>query len=93
MNFSGNSLREPFSIPHYTPQEQNDNALEFNDNPPEDTQKTILDQLSFIPISVDELIRNCHVSVSVVQGALLEFELAGRIKRLPRGWVNLLEDV
>lgn len=41
----------------------------------------ILENLSPSPVSVDELVRECHVSSSVVLTVLLELELAGRVER------------
>ena len=92
MDFSGKSLREPpANIVNFSPHQQlsDDNSDEKN---PEDRQKEILDHLSFTPISVDELIRACHLNISAVQITLLELELAGRIKRLPAGRVSLLQE-
>lgn len=80
MNFSGNSLREPpaaqvrFSPP---------SSSGLHEKPPENVQDSILSHLSFTPIYVDELVRACHLTISVVQTCLLELELAGRIERLP----------
>lgn len=72
-------------------------SLEFgaisNDvSPPENAKDLILSHLSFTPITVDELIRACHLSIPAVQTVLLELELAGRVKRAPGGKVSLLED-
>ena len=89
MNFSGNTLREPpprvVDLTSYM-------HIEEDVNNPEDRQEKILSHLSFAPISVDELIRACHVTVSGVQTTLLELELAGRIKRLPGNRVSLLSN-
>ncbi len=89
MNFSGNSMREPqmkiVNLTQHIPDEKHEEN-------PVNAQDTILSNLSFTPISVDELIRACHLTISTVQTALLELELAGRIKRLPGNRVSLLED-
>ncbi|MGH1456668.1 MAG: DNA-processing protein DprA [Alphaproteobacteria bacterium] len=88
-NFSGNVMREPlytqsnFSVPITIPAN--------TDEPPEDMQEKVLSHLSFSSISVDELIRACHVTISALQTTLLELELAGRIKRLPGNRISLLE--
>lgn len=58
---------------------------------PENAKELILQNLSYHAITVDELIRACHLSIPVVQSALLELELAGRVKRVPGGKVSLLE--
>ncbi len=60
--------------------------------PPEDAKNIILQNLSFTPITVDELIRACHLSIPAVQTVLLELELAGRVKRAPGGKISLLDD-
>jgi len=44
------------------------------------------------PVSVDEIIRGCQLSVAVVAIVLLELDLAGRLERLPGGRVALLAD-
>ena len=52
---------------------------------PEDvaeTRKILEEHLSFDATEVDELIRRCHFSASVVNVALLELELAGLVRRL-----------
>ena len=41
----------------------------------------IIENLSPSPVSIDELIRQCHVSPSLVLTVLLELELAGRLER------------
>jgi len=46
-----------------------------------DAREKILENLTTSPVSVDELVRECHVSPSVVLTILLELELAGRIER------------
>lgn len=48
--------------------------------------------LSFDPIEVDELIRRCHLSASVVNVALLEMELAGSVSRIYGNRVTLIYD-
>ncbi|MBB4287106.1 DNA-processing protein DprA [Roseospira goensis] len=50
----------------------------------------VLVALGPAPVTVDELIRGCQLSVSVVATVLLELELAGRLERLPGGRVALL---
>ncbi len=92
MNFSGNSLREPpTNTINFTPP-LNCNSTENDDSNPEKRQDEILSHLSFTPISVDELIRACHLNISALQTTLLELELAGRIKRLPGNKISLLHE-
>lgn len=92
MDFSGNSLREPPTavinfIPHLQEVQSKD-----NEEAPEIRQEKILSHLSFTPISVDELLRACHLTISALQSTLLELELAGRVKRLPGNRISLLEN-
>jgi DNA processing protein len=49
----------------------------------------VLECLSPSPTSVDEVVRDCHVSTSLVSAVLLELELAGRIERQPGNKVSL----
>ncbi|MBY0431583.1 MAG: DNA-protecting protein DprA, partial [Rhodospirillales bacterium] len=42
------------------------------------------------PVTVDEIIRQCQFSPSVVSMVLLELELAGRLERHPGNQVSLL---
>lgn len=92
MDFSGNSLREPptaainFIPPLHVV--QNNETTET----PEIRQEKILSHLSFTPISVDELIRACHLTISAIQITLLELELAGRVKRLSGNRISLLDN-
>lgn len=91
MNFSGNTLREPlYTNASFIPPP----TLAANtDSLPEGLQEKVLSHLSFSSISVDELIRACHVTISALQTTLLELELAGRIKRLPGNRIMLVDDV
>lgn len=50
----------------------------------------LLSLLSAAPIPVDELIRECQVSVPDANAVLLELELAGRISRTPGNQVALV---
>jgi DNA processing protein len=50
----------------------------------------ILENLSYSPVCVDELIRGCQLSPSVVLIVLLELELAGKIDRQPGNKVALI---
>jgi DNA processing protein len=61
--------------------------------PEDDTRKAlaqVLELLSPAPITVDELIRECQFSTSIVLTVLLELELAGRIERHFGNKVSLL---
>jgi len=50
------------------------------------------ENLSVVPISIDELIRECQLSTSEIWVVLLEMEIAGRIERFPGGKVALKEE-
>ena len=89
-SFSGSTLREPFRIqPSFSADLSTGHAND--DDVPENAQDAILDNLSFTPVTVDELLRSCHLTIPVMQTVLLELELAGRIKRDPGGRVSLLQ--
>ncbi len=57
----------------------------------ENAKSLILENLSQMPLAVDELLRACHLSIPAGQFALLEMELAGLIQRLPGNRVVLLD--
>ena len=66
---------------------------EGHPSPSLDKARHILNEnLSIVPISVDELIRECQLSASDVWVVLLEMEIAGRLERLPGGKVSLKEE-
>jgi DNA processing protein len=50
----------------------------------------VLESLNPSPVPVDELVRGCQLSASVVQSVLLELDLAGRIQRHPGHQVSLI---
>lgn len=55
-----------------------------------DPQAAILESLGPTPVAVDELVRRCQLSPSIVSTVLLELELAGRLERHPGQRVSLL---
>ncbi len=63
----------------------------IEENNTDAARESLLENLSFNPIAVDELIHSCHLTIPVVQSLLLEMELAGRLKRHPGGKVSLAE--
>jgi len=86
-NFSGTAMREPFNVqPLYSA------PVLVTEEPDENAAETVLESLSFTPIAVDELLRNCQLSIPALHTVLLELELAGRIERLPGGRVSLIGD-
>lgn len=56
----------------------------------EDLRDMILQNISTTAVTVDELVRNCHLTIPSVAGILLELELAGRIQRLPGNRIILI---
>jgi DNA processing protein len=52
--------------------------------------RRVLEHLSPSPVPVDELVRQCQLSPSVVATVLLELELSGRVERQPGQRVCLL---
>ena len=55
----------------------------------EKAHKIVLEALGPSPVGLDELVRECQVSASIVQFVLLDLELAGRIQRLPGSKIAL----
>ena len=47
-----------------------------------EARKMILAKLSFSPVSVDELLIQCHVNYNMLSLILLELELAGKLQRM-----------
>lgn len=57
---------------------------------PDLAQKTVCSLLSVTPVAVDEVVRRCQFSVSVVLATLAELELGGVVEFVPGGRVALL---
>jgi len=53
-------------------------------------RSTILGLLGPVPVSIDELLRECQLSHAVTVTVLLELELAGRVERHPGNRVSLV---
>jgi DNA processing protein len=88
-NFTANTLFD--STPQATP----DLTLVGSPSDESDTaniQELLTQQLSHMPIGVDELARSCHLSTPMMQMALLEMELAGRLQRLPGNRIVLIDE-
>lgn len=83
--YSSHALQEPkyYDVP-LTP------SLAPDEEEVADTREEILQNLSHVAVTVDELVRSCHVTIPVVQTILLELELAGRLQRHPGGRVSLI---
>jgi DNA processing protein len=54
-----------------------------------DAQKSVLSLLTVTAVTVDEILRQCQLSPSVLSLILLELELAGRLERHPDMSVSL----
>lgn len=87
LDFTGNGMRDNFTPINLLP----DTSAYYDDENNEKLMEDLLSHLSFTPITVDELVRVCHVTISALQSVLLELELAGRITRLPAGRIILVE--
>ena len=86
LKFSGDGFREPPPPPaNFEMPPASDGEI------PENGHDAVLEQLSFTPVSIDEVLRACHMSIPVLQTILLELEIAGRVKRLPGNRICLLE--
>lgn len=64
----------------------------YDEKQGEEITHAILQNMSQLPVGIDELARSCHVSIPALQMAMLELELAGRINRLPGNRVVLLDE-
>lgn len=56
-------------------------------------REMLLEHLSYSPISIDELIRQCNIHPSIMLYVLLELELAGRVMRSSGHLVSLVGSV
>lgn len=63
---------------------------DLSENDAEAVRDIILQNLSSTPVTVDELVRTCHLTIPAAQMILLELEIAGRIQRLPGNRVVLV---
>lgn len=58
----------------------------------DETRRTLEEKLGVTPIQLDELAWETQIPIALIQSALLEMELAGRIVRYPGGKVALCYD-
>lgn len=63
---------------------------ELSENDAETIRDLILQNMLSTPVTVDELVRSCHLTIPAVQMVSLELELAGRIQRLPVNRIVLI---
>jgi len=68
-------------------------AITPSENELAEARQVVLRALGPSPVTVDEIIRGCQLSVTVVATVLLELDLAGRLDRFSGGRVALLDDV
>jgi DNA processing protein len=85
----GGALGSP-AAPPQPPETEAEAAREATDAELSAARRTIEQSLSPTPVSVDELVRQCQFSPSVVSTVLLEIELAGRLERHPGNQVSLV---
>ena len=57
----------------------------------DDMRQSLIENISFTPVAVDELVRTCQLNIGQVHEILLELELAGRLDRHPGNRVSLTE--
>ncbi len=62
---------------------------EIEDERLEEGRRSLISLLGPTPVTVDELVRQCHLSPAIVVTVLLELELAGRLDRHPGQQVSL----
>ncbi len=70
--------------------EQSSIPVSEGDRETEEARLRVLEALSPTPVAVDELVRDCQVSLPVVLTILLELELAGRLERQSGQRVSLV---
>jgi DNA processing protein len=78
------ALREGRRRPHTA-----STPLEIAETQLEEARRRLASLLSPTPVTVDELVRQCHFSPAIVAAVLLELELAGRLDRHPGHQVSL----
>jgi len=74
----------------HEPQQESWAPADLSENDAETVRDLILQNVSLTPLTVDELVRNCHVTIPAAQMVLLELELAGRIQRLSGNRIVLI---
>ena len=76
---------QPPSLENYDEIEEQDSP------PPQDISHALLEKLSSVPVSLDELIRQCHFSCAEIQKTLLELEMEGSVERHSGGLFTKVE--
>lgn len=63
---------------------------DMDKNEIDDARRTVQEMLGPVPVTVDELLRECQLSPPAVLSVLLELELAGCLERHPGNRVSLI---
>ncbi|EWY40091.1 DNA processing protein DprA [Skermanella stibiiresistens SB22] len=66
-------------------------GMQLDDASFEEIRDRLLECLGYSPVPVDELVRGCQLSASVVRSVLTELDLAGRVQQLPGNQVVLIQ--
>lgn len=78
--------RQPPDLPRQRPA-----AAAADDEHPADSRDRVAAALSPTPVTVDELLRHCHLTLPALLTILLELEAAGRLHRHPGNRVSLCD--
>lgn len=70
-----------------------ENISQIDDNKLESAKSYLLQILSSTPISVDIILRETDFNFDVIQNAILELELIGKVIRLPNNSISLIVDI
>lgn len=75
----------PHALPLFRPRAAASAPAHAPETAPEDSEDEaqVLELIGSAPVSVDEVMRRCHLSPSAVQAILLDLELSGRVDMLP----------
>jgi len=87
---SSSELREPQGD-LFAPAPAMHLAIHLDDNSFPKVRDLIVECLGPSPVPVDELVRGCQLSASVVRSVLLELEVAGRVQWQPGNQVVLIQ--
>ena len=68
-----------------------DRGIQVDEETVREIGERLLESLSYTPVPVDELIRGCQLSASVVRIVLTELALAGRVQELSGNQVVLIQ--
>lgn len=86
------ALEKPYAFKSHTiPSVLSENEPAPTDQDILSLRKKLTECLSFSPIGLDELLRECHCPLSYLSLVLLELELAGKITRHPGHQISLRE--